>query len=134
MLSLTLGAGQVSAQTSAAPATVTTVAPGVPATTQPISLELLPAGTVVLGDGRYLISNYGGLGIDIYIYSPTPLRIAAPSERTAFEANYADATGTRPPVPAAPTAAPPARSPPGPPSCRRFSRAAFKARPGRTRP
>lgn len=54
----------------------------------PISLDLLPYGTVTLSEGRYLISNYEGRGIDIYIFSPQPLRIATYAEMMVFQAQF----------------------------------------------
>lgn len=54
----------------------------------PISLDLLPYGTVTLSEGRYLISNYEGRGIDIYIYSPQPLRIATYAEMMMFQSQF----------------------------------------------
>ena len=46
----------------------------------PIQLDVLPYGTVTLSEGRYLINNYEGRGIDMYIFSPVPLRIATTTD------------------------------------------------------
>lgn len=85
----------------------------------PISLDLLPYGTVTLSEGRYLISNYEGRGIDIYIYSPQPLRIATYAEMMLFQSQFGQMmkavaqgspvpmyTSQNPPLAVAPTAAP----------------------------
>lgn len=101
----------------------------------PISLDLLPYGTVTLSEGRYLISNYEGRGIDIYIFSPQPLRIATYAEMMVFQAQFGQMmkavaqgspvptfTPQNPPLAAAPAAQPaaqpvaPAAGPQRPPS------------------
>lgn len=147
MTSLLLAAPLTHAQTPPAPTPATSTPTGqvggIPVTAvqqqngqqflMPISLDLLPYGTVTLSEGRYLISNYEGRGIDIYIYSPQPLRIATYAEMMLFQSQFGQMmkavaqgspvpmyTTQNPPLavstptPAAPLATPPALPSPPP--------------------
>lgn len=80
----------------------------------PVSLDLLPYGTVELSHGTYMINNYEGSGTTVMIYSPTPLHIATYTEMTSYQARYgqmlrvlaAEPVVTAQPVAAGPTPAP----------------------------
>lgn len=55
---------------------------------QPISLDLLPYGTVELSPNTYMISNYENTGVTVMIYAQAPLRIATYAEMMMFQAQY----------------------------------------------
>ena len=55
---------------------------------QPISLDLLPYGTVELNPNTYMISNYENTGVTVMIYAQAPLRIATYAEMMMFQAQY----------------------------------------------
>ena len=55
---------------------------------QPISLDLLPYGTVELSPNTYMINNYENTGVTVMIYAQAPLRIATYAEMMMFQAQY----------------------------------------------
>lgn len=54
----------------------------------PLNINLLPAGTIQISEGNYYIANYQNTGVNIYIQSQTPLRIATVEEMARYQAEW----------------------------------------------
>jgi hypothetical protein len=78
----------------------------------PLNVQLLPYGTLTIAPGVYLIPNYEGTGISVYIQSPQPLRVATLEEMVRSQAEWTRLTqallAPQPPAARAPQAAAPA--------------------------
>lgn len=86
-------------------------------TLPPISLTMLPYGTVQLGPTTYMISNYLGTGTNVMVYAQAPLHVATYDEMMLFQAQYAQAMtrlATAPIVTATPKATAPVATQPAP--------------------
>lgn len=80
------------AQTNTTTTRAIVTAPGAAPMVMPLDVTLLPYGTIVISDGTYLISNYENTGINIYLQSPTALRVATLDEMIRAKAEWSRIT------------------------------------------
>lgn len=76
----------------------------------PLNINLLPAGTIQISEGNYYIANYHNTGVNIYVQSPTPLRIATVEEMARYQAEWMRIISRPSATATAPAKVPPAQA------------------------